>query len=324
MPNRPAIPIDVQRAVFIEAGHRCAVCGTPFPLERAHLVPWSRSKDHSAENLICLCANCHERADSDWDIKTLAEYKKNPWVTRHPAGNPTVAETTSVEIKIDLDLREFDDTKKRLLRYALASFLEIHPDSVQVRRVKPGSVKVSIELPSAAAHRLIEAFESGDTNLRRRVEPLQLEEVKLEPRRKPRVFISYGRNESRALDIARLCDQLHLQPIMFREAPASGRTVLEAFSDYVEDVDFAVVLLTRDETADADIRGYSRARANVIFELGYLLAKLGRDSVFLLQEPDIEIPSVALAMTAQPLDEAGEWRDRLAHRLRSAVEESGM
>ncbi len=181
MPHRPAIPIDVQRAVFFEAGHRCAVCGTPFPLERAHLVPWSRSNDHSAENFICLCANCHERADNDWDVKTLAKYKKNPWVLRHPAGNPAVTETTSVEITISLDFLEFDDLKKRLLRYALASFLEIHPDSVQVRRVKSGSVKVSIELPRAAASRLIAAFESRDAELRKRLEPLQLDEAKLEP-----------------------------------------------------------------------------------------------------------------------------------------------
>ena len=80
--NRPAIPMDVQRAVFVEAGHRCACCGVPFPLERAHIVPWSQSEDHSAGNLLCLCANCHEMADRGWDRETFFAYKRRPWVNR--------------------------------------------------------------------------------------------------------------------------------------------------------------------------------------------------------------------------------------------------
>jgi type I restriction enzyme, R subunit len=81
--NRPSIPADVERQVMIEAGHRCAVCGSELPLERAHIIPWSRSRDHSFENLVCLCANCHERADKEkWDQKTFEEYKKRPWVIR--------------------------------------------------------------------------------------------------------------------------------------------------------------------------------------------------------------------------------------------------
>lgn len=90
MPNRPTIPAEVSRQVFIEAGHRCAVCGTPVPLERAHIIPWHRTRDHSAENLICLCANCHQRADQEkWDTETLRQYKERPWVHRnYDAGGP--------------------------------------------------------------------------------------------------------------------------------------------------------------------------------------------------------------------------------------------
>ncbi len=45
MSNRPAIPIDIRREVLFEARHRCAVCCEPTPLERAHIHPWSKSKD---------------------------------------------------------------------------------------------------------------------------------------------------------------------------------------------------------------------------------------------------------------------------------------
>jgi hypothetical protein len=54
-----------------------------LPLERAHIIAWSRSKDHSAENLLCLCANCHGRADTEkWGEETLRQYKQQPWVIR--------------------------------------------------------------------------------------------------------------------------------------------------------------------------------------------------------------------------------------------------
>lgn len=81
--SRPSIPADIQRAVLTEAGHRCAVCGESCPLERAHIIPWRRSRTHRTEDLICLCANCHQRADTEkWGEKTLRVYKQRPWVQR--------------------------------------------------------------------------------------------------------------------------------------------------------------------------------------------------------------------------------------------------
>jgi hypothetical protein len=72
MSARPSIPIDIQREVLFEARHRCAVCCEPTPLERAHIVAWSKSRDHAATNLIALCANCHTRADNElWGAEYL-------------------------------------------------------------------------------------------------------------------------------------------------------------------------------------------------------------------------------------------------------------
>lgn len=81
MAKRTQIPTEIARQVLIESGHRCAVCGEPIPLERAHIVPCSESSGHEAENLVCLCANCHARAERDrWEQKVLREYKMRPWV----------------------------------------------------------------------------------------------------------------------------------------------------------------------------------------------------------------------------------------------------
>lgn len=81
--NRPKIPASVQRQILTESGHRCAACGDACPLERAHIIPWHITHEHKVEDLICLCANCHQRADTEgWGERTLRRYKENPWVLR--------------------------------------------------------------------------------------------------------------------------------------------------------------------------------------------------------------------------------------------------
>ena len=79
MNRRPAIPIEVQRLVLMEARHQCAVCCAPTALEKAHIEPWSKTQDHSPSNLIALCATCHTRSHTEnWDSVILRGYKKDP------------------------------------------------------------------------------------------------------------------------------------------------------------------------------------------------------------------------------------------------------
>src|ERR1043165_7033179 len=88
MPDRPRIPADIERAILVECGHRCAVCCEGTPLERAHKVPWHQSHEHKAADLICLCANCHQRADNEnWGEKMLREYKLKPCIFRRLDSN---------------------------------------------------------------------------------------------------------------------------------------------------------------------------------------------------------------------------------------------
>jgi HNH endonuclease len=79
MAKRPPIPVDLERAVLIECGHRCAIptC-RQVPVELAHIVPWSKCKTHTFDNLIALCPTCHTRYDSgDIDRKSMQLYKLN-------------------------------------------------------------------------------------------------------------------------------------------------------------------------------------------------------------------------------------------------------
>ena len=77
--GRPAIPVAIQRAVKVEAGHRCAIptCKST-PVELAHIVPWEKIQEHTFENLIALCPTCHTRFDSGQiDRLSMKQYKAN-------------------------------------------------------------------------------------------------------------------------------------------------------------------------------------------------------------------------------------------------------
>src|SRR5437588_719861 len=79
MAKRPPIPADLERAVLIESGHRCAIptC-RQVPVELAHIIPWSKCKTHSLDNLIALCPTCHTRYDEGViDRKSMLTYKLN-------------------------------------------------------------------------------------------------------------------------------------------------------------------------------------------------------------------------------------------------------
>jgi HNH endonuclease len=78
--GRPVIPAHLQRAVRVEAGHRCAIptCRATSGLQIHHIVDWARVREHRFENLILLCANCHSRVTAgEIDGRSVRAYKAN-------------------------------------------------------------------------------------------------------------------------------------------------------------------------------------------------------------------------------------------------------
>lgn len=78
MTERPPIPAKLKRRILVEAGHRCAIptCRQPVT-EIAHIIPWSKVKEHKYENLIALCPTCHKRTENgEIDRKSLRIYKR--------------------------------------------------------------------------------------------------------------------------------------------------------------------------------------------------------------------------------------------------------
>jgi predicted nucleotide-binding protein len=134
-----------------------------------------------------------------------------------------------------------------------------------------------------------------------------------------RVFVVHGRDQAMESKVARFIEKLDLQPIILHEQPTEGRTIIEKIEQH-SDVGFAVVLLTGDdvgalkETAD---QLTSRARQNVILELGYFIGFLGRRRVCALYEKGVELPSDFLGIGYVVIDEGGAWQFTLAREMKA-------
>jgi hypothetical protein len=79
VPNRPQIPAQMKRDVLIESGYRCAIpqCGQ-IQFDIHHIVPWATVHEHTFDNLIALCANCHRRVtNGEIDGKAIKQIKAN-------------------------------------------------------------------------------------------------------------------------------------------------------------------------------------------------------------------------------------------------------
>jgi len=118
------------------------------------------------------------------------------------------------------------------------------------------------------------------------------------------VFIVHGHNDTLKYELKNfLQNTLGLpEPIILHEQANKGRTMIAKFEDYAYPSNLAFVLLTPDDklsTPDNSDDDKRRARQNVIFELGFFLGTLGRETgrVILLHVGPLELPSDLAGIT---------------------------
>lgn len=134
-----------------------------------------------------------------------------------------------------------------------------------------------------------------------------------------KVFIVHGHDGEMKQEVANVLLKLRLEPIILHEQPDEGKTIIEKFETH-SDVDFAIILLSPDDFAypckATPKEGKYRARQNVIMELGYFIAKLGRNRVVTLYRTNnnLEIPSDYLGVLYKPY--VGDWRYKLADEMK--------
>jgi predicted nucleotide-binding protein len=143
--------------------------------------------------------------------------------------------------------------------------------------------------------------------------------VKNNKESKKRIFVVHGHKEGELNILARLLEKQGLNPIILNEEPSGGMTIIEKFEAKAS-TDFAIILLTGDDKGNQKDQNSLnlRARQNVIFEMGYFFALLGRKNVVCLQEEEIEVPSDLGGHMYIKLDKSNNWKLKLIQELKHA------
>jgi predicted nucleotide-binding protein len=135
-----------------------------------------------------------------------------------------------------------------------------------------------------------------------------------------RVFVVHGHDNEAKEVTCRFIEKMGLEAVVLHEQPNEGKTIIEKL-EHNADVAFAVILLTPDDrgASIADQENFRfRARQNVMLELGYFLARLGRDRVCALLKGNVEIPTDYRNVLHIEMDNDGGWKTKLFQELKSA------
>jgi predicted nucleotide-binding protein len=133
------------------------------------------------------------------------------------------------------------------------------------------------------------------------------------------IFVVHGRDSPAKIEIARLIERAGLKAVILHEQPNQGRTIIEKFEAHGGAAGFAVIVVTPDDVGGLDKDHLQpRARQNVIGEMFWFAAKLGRDRVCALKKGDVEMPSDFAGVGYTDMDDRGAWKQELLRELQAA------
>lgn len=202
---------------------------------------------------------------------------------------------------------------------------EIQSMEVQLREALTGELKPRKELPREEP--LIEK--------RLQEEPFpEVSSIKEEPRAelpplamfdRPQlsrgdILLVHGRDEAAKESLLEFLETLGLHPLVLHEQPDGGRSLIEK-SEELSHILFAIILITPDDIAAPRHKPKEKqvhVSQNVIFELGYLMGKLGRSRVCALCKEEVEILSDYSGTVCIPMDSRGGWRLLIAKEIKQA------
>jgi len=136
--------------------------------------------------------------------------------------------------------------------------------------------------------------------------------------KKDSVFVVHGHDRAAKEEVARFVERFGFNAIILNEQISQSMTIIEKLERYT-DSGFGIVLYTPcDEGGKKGDTAKPRARQNVVFEHGYLVAKLGRLNVMALVKDNVDVPSDLSGVVYEKMDDSGAWKTTLAKELKTA------
>lgn len=135
------------------------------------------------------------------------------------------------------------------------------------------------------------------------------------------VFLVHGHDDGLKQAVARFLEKIGVEPVILHEQINNGMTIIEKFEDFANRAGFAIVLMTPDDYGypkDHEELKKARPRQNVVLELGYFVAKLGRRKTLVLTKGDLEVPSDFSGVVYVSVNNSEGWKLKLAQELKSS------
>ena len=139
-----------------------------------------------------------------------------------------------------------------------------------------------------------------------------------------KIFVVHGHDLDSRDQLELVLMRLGLQPFILQNADGESNTIIEALEQNIySEAAFGIVLLTPDDfgysKASGETEKQPRARQNVIFEMGMVMAALGRNQMVILKKGALEMPSDAAGILYIEFnDHVREIVPKLAQRLQGA------
>lgn len=106
------------------------------------------------------------------------------------------------------------------------------------------------------------------------------------------LFIIHGHDETNTLRLQSLLkDRWDLNPVLLRDRPGKGRTIVEKFEEEAKKATYVFAILSPDDVVTASSDEYRQSRPNVFFELGWFYGRIGREKVCILFKKGTKIHS---------------------------------
>lgn len=133
------------------------------------------------------------------------------------------------------------------------------------------------------------------------------------------VFIVHGRDHGKVVETENFVRSIGLEPIVLFKEADQGNTIIEKIEKYANCSIYGIVIYTKCDIgylAGHEQEKKYRARQNVIFEHGYLMAKLGRKRVCaILEDNSIECPGDISGVIYKTFDNEGNWKYNVAKEM---------